>query len=327
VRRHWAGVHIGKERVLAVLPFFHVFAMTAVLNYSVEVAAEIVMLPRFDLKQVLATIRKQRITIFHAVPTIYTAINAAAAAKNRAMDLSSVRYGVSGGAPLPGEVRTRFVELTGCKLVEGYGLTEASPVVSSNPPDGENRGGSVGLPLLDTLVEIRDPTDPARLLPAFERGEVCVRGPQVMAGYWNRPEDTAAVFTDGALRTGDIGYLDADGYLFLVDRIKDVIFCSGYNVFPRVIEDALYQHPAVLEATVIGVPDAYRGQSPKAFVVLRPGQTATGEELRQFLRDHVSKIELPKSVEIRDSLPKTMIGKLSKKELVAAEEAQGNGSA
>ncbi len=166
------------------------------------------------------------------------------------------------------------------------------------------------------------PANPTRKLPPFERGEVCVRGPQVMPGYWNRPEETAAVFVDGALRTGDIGYLDADGYLYLVDRIKDVIFCGGYNVYPRVLEDALYQHPAVLEATVIGVPDVYRGQAPKAFVVLRPGHSATGEALRAFLTDHLSKIELPKSVEIRDSLPKTLIGKLSKKELVAEEAAR-----
>ncbi len=325
LRRHWTGVHIGAERVLAVLPFFHAFAMTAALNYGVAVGAEVIMLPRFDLKQVLTTIRRQRVTVFHAVPTIYTAINAAAARQR--VDLSSIRYSVSGGAPLPAEVRTRFVELTGCALVEGYGLTETAPVVSCNPLDGaEIRGGSVGLPLMDTRVEIRDPADPARLLPPFERGEVCVRGPQVMAGYWRRPEETAAVFVDGALRTGDIGYLDAEGYLYLVDRIKDVIFCSGYNVYPRVIEDALYEHPSVLEATVIGIPDAYRGQSPKAFVVLRPGCDVTGDALRAFLAERVSKIELPKSVEIRESLPKTMIGKLSKKELAAEEAARAAGT-
>jgi long-chain acyl-CoA synthetase len=320
VRAHWSGAVPGQERTLAVLPFFHVFAMSAVLNYSVEIGAEIVMLPRFDLKQALATIAARGITIFHAVPTIYTAINAAAAAGPVA--LGSIRFSVSGGAPLPNEVRTRFIELTGCKLVEGYGLTEASPVVSCNPPDGEVKGGSVGLPLVGTTVEIRDPIDTERLLGPGERGEVCVRGPQVMAGYWNRPADTQAVFTAGALRTGDIGYLDEDGYLFLVDRIKDVILCGGYNVYPRMLEEALYEHPAVLEATVIGIPDPYRGQAPKAFVVLRPGHTETGEALREFLTGYVSKIELPKTVEIRTSLPKTMIGKLSKKELVAEEAAR-----
>jgi long-chain acyl-CoA synthetase len=320
VRAHWSGAAPGQERVLAVLPFFHVFAMTAVLNYSVDIAAEIVMVPRFDLKQTLATIAARRITIFHAVPTIYTAINAAAAA-GRAR-LGSIRFGVSGGAPLPNEVRQRFMDLTGCKLVEGYGLTEASPVVSCNPPDGVIKGGSVGTPMGGTTIEIRDLANPERRLATGERGEVCVRGPQVMAGYWNRPADTAASFIEGALRTGDVGYLDGDGYLFLVDRIKDLILCSGYNVYPRVLEEALYEHPAVLEATVIGVPDEYRGQAPKAFVVLRPGHVVTGEALRDFLAGYVSKVELPRSVEIRASLPKTMIGKLSKKELVAEEAAR-----
>jgi long-chain acyl-CoA synthetase len=320
IRHHWSGARLGQERTLAVLPFFHVFAMTAVLNYSIQIGAEIVMLPRFDLKQALAAIAARQITIFHAVPTIYTAINAEAA--HRRLELGSIRFGVSGGAPLPSEVRIQFTELTGCRLVEGYGLTETAPVVACNDPDGVVKAGSVGTAMLGTTIEIRDPADPARLLPTGHRGEVCVRGPQVMAGYWKRPADTAAVFIDGALRTGDVGYLDEDGFLFLVDRIKDVILCSGYNVYPRVLEDALYQHPAVLEATVIGVPDPYRGEAPKAFVVLRPDHAVTGEELLQFLKGYVSKIELPKSVEVRDSLPKTMIGKLSKKELVAEEAAK-----
>ena len=316
---HWAGGQMGHERVLAVLPFFHVFAMSSVLNYGIAMAAEIVMLPRFELSAMLKTIARCRITIVNAVPTIYTAVNTAAAAGK--VDLGSIKFSVSGGAPLPGEVRERFVKLTGCKLVEGYGLTEASPVVSCNPPDGLVKPGSAGRPMVDTVIEIRDPAF-GNILPRGERGEVCVRGPQVMQGYWKRPDDTAMVFVDGALRTGDIGYLDEDGYLFLVDRIKDVILCGGYNVYPRVLEDALYEHPAVLEATVIGVADAYRGQAPKAFVVLRPGVTATAEELRKHLTAYVSKIELPREVVIRSSLPKTMIGKLSKKELVAEEAAK-----
>ena len=195
-------------------------------------------------------------------------------------------------------------------------------MVPSNPPGPGGKPGAAGLPVTGTIIEIRDPAAPERVLPAFERGEVCVRGPQVMAGYWQRPAETAATFVDGALRTGDIGYLDEDGYLFLVDRIKDVILCSGFNVYPRVLEDALYEHPAVLEATVIGVADLYRGQAPKAFVVLRPGAEATPEELQQHLAGYVSKIELPRAIEIRDSLPKTLIGKLSKKELVAEEQAK-----
>ena len=320
VRRHWSSVHPGQERVLAVLPFFHVFAMTSVLNYGIDVGAEIVMLPRFELKAMLRTVKRRKITIMNAVPTIYNAINGAAETGDA--ELGSLRFSVSGGAPLPPEVRDRFISYTGCKLVEGYGLTEASPVVSCNPPDGDVRPGSAGIAMADTIIEIRDPANPQRILAAGERGEVCVRGPQVMAGYWNRPEDTAAVFVDGALRTGDIGYLDPEGYLFLVDRIKDVILCGGYNVYPRVLEDALYEHPAVLEATVIGVPDAYRGQAPKAFVVLRPGTEATAAMLRDHLSRYVSKIELPREIVLRDSLPKTLIGKLSKKELVAEEAAK-----
>ena len=316
VRQHWREVEVGRERVLAVLPFFHVFAMTSVLLFGMSIGAELVMLPRFELAAMLAAIKRRRVTVMNAVPTIYTAINAAAQAG--ALDLGSLRFSISGGAPLPEEVRERFVALTGCKLVEGYGLTEASPVVTCNPPGGPVKPGSAGVAMAGTTIEIRDPATGA-LLPTGERGEVCVRGPQVMAGYWNRPQDTAAVMQDGALRTGDIGVLDAEGYLFLVDRIKDVILCSGYNVYPRVLEDALYEHPAVLEATVIGVPDAYRGQAPKAFVVLRPDAQATPAELREHLAGCVSRIELPREVVIRDSLPKTIVGKLSKKELVAEE--------
>jgi long-chain acyl-CoA synthetase len=317
----------GEERFLVVLPLFHVFALTAAMTLPVMIGAELVLLPRFQLKQVLQTIRRRRPTVVNGVPTIFNAINGAADPER--VDLSAVRFCVSGGAPLPGEVRERFERLTGCPLLEGYGLTETSPVVCLNPPDAV-RQGSVGPPVPGTHVEIRDPADPHRLLGVDERGEVCVRGPQVMAGYWQRPDETAAVMIDGALRTGDIGYRDADGYIYLVDRIKDVILCGGYNVYPRVLEDALYEHPAVAEATVIGVPDAYRGQAPKAFVVLRAGATATPEELRTFLAAYVSKIEMPREIEIRTSLPKTMVGKLSKKELVAEElraAASAGGSA
>ncbi len=263
---------------------------------------------------------RDRPTIMHAVPTIYNAI--ATAAEKHRVDISSLRVCVSGGAPLPAEIRERFQKLTGCRIIEGYGLTEASPAVSSNPPDGEVRADSVGIVLQDTTVEIRALDDISQILPAGERGEICVRGPQVMKGYLNREAETQDVFVDGALRTGDVGYLDADGYLFITDRIKDLIICSGYNVYPRVIEDALYEHPAVAEAIVIAIPDSYRGQAPLAFVTLRAGEVRNGEELRDFLRDRLSPIELPVRVEIRTSLPKTVIGKLSRKELVA--EAAGS---
>jgi long-chain acyl-CoA synthetase len=204
-------------------------------------------------------------------------------------------------------------------VVEGYGLSETSPILTCNPVEGAVKDNSAGPAFPGTILEIRDLDDPHKILPTGERGEVCARGPQVMKGYWNKPEETEKVFIDGAIRTGDVGYLDEDGYLFLVDRIKDVIIAGGYNVYPRVIEEALYEHPAILEAVVIGVPDEYRGQAPKAFVVLRPGEQVSVDEINEFLKSRVSKIEMPREVEIRTSLPKTLIGKLSKKELVAEE--------
>ncbi len=315
-------VHVGGEsetqdRVLGVLPLFHVFALTNVLTFATLVGAEMILLPRFELKQLLATLKRTRPTYFPAVPTIYNAL--ANLGSDQRPDLSSVKVCISGGAPLPIEVRHAFEANTGSKLVEGYGLSEASPIITCNPFEGLNKEGSAGLPFPGTTIEIRDREDPTRIMPAGEKGEICARGPQVMAGYWHNPAATEAAFADGALRTGDVGYLDTDGYLFIVDRIKDMILCGGYNVYPRVIEEALYEHPAVVEAVVIGVPDAHRGQAPKAFVVLNEPGVVTGAGLRDFLRDKISKIELPREVEIRDTLPKTLIGKLSKKELVEEE--------
>ncbi|CAN5349748.1 long-chain fatty acid--CoA ligase [soil metagenome] len=314
------GERAQQERVLGVLPLFHVFALTTVLGFSIRTGAEMILLPRFEIGQVLKTIKRTRPTYFPAVPTIYGAI--ANIAKTHRVDLSEIHACISGGAPLPSEVRLSFEKSTGAKLVEGYGLSEASPIITCNPIDGVNKANSAGLPFPGTTIEIHDRDQADRLMEVGKPGEICARGPQIMLGYWNRPDATTEVFVNGALRTGDVGYLDEDGYLFIVDRIKDVILAGGYNVYPRVIEDALYEHPAVLEAVVIGVTDPYRGQSPKGFVTLRPGHSATPDELRDFLRDKISKIELPREVEIRDSLPKTLIGKLSKKELVAEERAK-----
>ncbi len=314
------GRPAGTERVVGVLPLFHVFALSSVMILGVRMAAEMILLPRFELAQVLKTIARRKPTMFPAVPTIYSALVEAAA--NGAVDLKSIEMCMSGGAPLPVEVRQKFMALTGCWLMEGYGLSETSPVATMTPPGCAYKDGSVGLPVAGTAIEIRDPAEPSRLLPQGERGEICIRGPQVMRGYWNRPQETRDVMIDGALRTGDVGYLDADGYLFLVDRIKDIIIAGGYNIYPRVLEEALYQHPTVKDAVVVGVPDPYRGQAPKAFVTLKEGTAVTPEELKRFLGEYVSKIELPREVEIRAELPKTMVGKLSKKELVAEEAAK-----
>ncbi len=315
-------VEKGAERILGILPLFHVFAMTSVMNYGISIGAEILLLPRLDLKVLMHTIHNRKPSILPGVPTVLTAIcNAAESEENP--DFSFIKFCISGGAPLAVEALARFERITKAQVLEGYGLSEASPVLTFNKP-GAAKSGSVGPAFPGTIIEIRDRDDPTKLLPQGERGEICARGPQVMRGYYNRPEETAKVFVDGALRTGDVGYLDEDGYVFIVDRIKDLILCGGYNVYPRVIEEAAYQHPAVQDACAIGVPDEYRGQAPKLFVSLREGHSATGLEILEFLKGHLNKIEIPKSVEIRDSLPKTSVGKLSKKELVA-EEAEKHG--
>lgn len=311
------GLHHGQERSLAVIPLFHVFAMTVAMNLAIEIGAQIILVPQFKVDQLVKIIAKTKPTFFPAVPTIYGAINSFA--DTTKIDLQSIRLCLSGGAPLPAEIANRFEALTGCRISEGYGLTESSPVACVNPFDDRRRAGSVGLPLKNTAIEIRDPSQPDRLMPRGTKGEIYIRGPQVMAGYWKRPADTADVLAEGALRTGDVGYCDEDGFLFIVDRLKDLIICGGYNVYPRQIEDALYEHEAVEEAVVVGVPDAYRGESPKAFVKLRAECSTTPEELRAFLAERISKIEMPKEIEIRTHLPKTMVGKLSKKELIAEE--------
>lgn len=320
------SLHVGrgaeqKDRIMGALPMFHVFALTTVLNFGVDTAALMILLPRFELDQFFKTAKRTRPTKLLAVPTMLTAINKAAA--GRPIHFDDLDFCVSGGAPLPLDVRQEFERLTGATVVEGYGLSETSPILTCNPAIRSGiKDNSAGIAFPGTTIEIRSLDDPHQIMPTGERGEVCARGPQVMKGYWNKPEETARIFIDGAIRTGDVGYLDADGYLFLVDRIKDVIIAGGYNVYPRVIEEALYEHPAVLEAVVIGVPDDYRGQAPKAFLVFRPGKKASIEELREFLATRISKIEMPREIEIRQSLPKTLIGKLSKKELVAEEKAK-----
>ena len=323
----YVDLNPGEEKVLGVLPFFHVFAMTAVMNFAVAAGAQMILLPRYELGQTLATIHKKKPTIFPAVPTIYTAINQAPDLAK--YDLSAVRYCISGGAPLPLEVKETFERLTGCRLVEGYGLSETAPVATCNAMQGINKPGSIGQVVPGTEISIHDLEAPYNALPTGERGEVWIKGPQVMKGYLDRPQETADSLREGWFHTGDVGYMDEDGHFFLVDRLKDLILCSGYNVYPRMVEEAIYLHPAVAEVTVIGIDDDYRGQSPKAFVKLKEGEKITEDEMKTFLADKISKIEMPSRIEFRLELPKTIIGKLSKKELVAeeAEKHQGSGSA
>jgi long-chain acyl-CoA synthetase len=307
----------GRERVLAVLPFFHVFAMTVALNLAILSGSEITLMPRLDIKALIAAIRRKRPTTMPGVPTLFTALYTHP--EMQKLDLTAMKSCISGGAPLPAEVKAKFEALAKCIVVEGYGLSETSPVATSNPLRGVNKTGSVGLPLPGTIIEILSLDDPSRILPRGERGEVAIRGPQVMQGYWQKPDDTATVLRDGRLRTGDVGYLDADGYLFLVDRIKDIIIAGGYKIYPRNVEEAIYRHPKVAECIVLGVPDAYRGETVKAYVSPLAGQHIEEEELRQFLKDKLSPIEMPKLIEFRASLPKTLIGKPSKKALLEEE--------
>jgi len=315
----WEGsVQKGTDRIMSILPFFHVFAMTTILNRGIANAAQLILVPRFDVDMVLKLIRKTKPTIMPGVPTLFNALRNHP--KLKAEDLKSLRSGISGGAPLPVELKKNFEKEAGVIIVEGYGLSETAPVATCNPLEGATKEGSIGLPMPRTVVSLRSLEDPAQEVPKGEKGEICIAGPQVMKGYWNRPDETANAFTGDFFRSGDVAIMDDDGFFYIVDRIKDLILCSGYNVYPRQIEEAIYQHPAVEEVSVIGIPDQYRGEAPKAFIKLRSGQDVSKDEMFKFLGSKLSKIEMPSEIVFRDALPKTMVGKLSKKEL--REEAE-----
>ena len=317
VRRWAVGSRPGEEKVIGALPLFHVFGMTAVMNVSLAGGFEIILLPRFRLDQLLKVIHHKRPTVMLGVPTMYSAINGSKLLDQ--FDLSSLRFCISGGAPLPRAVQAQFEALTGCSLVEGYGLTEAAPVCTINPFDGERRPGSIGLPLPGTLIEITSLDDPDRRLPLGQRGEICVSGPQVMAGYADRPDETTEALRGGRLHTGDVGYMDQDGFVYLIDRIKDLILNGGFNVYPRMVEEAIALHPAVEEATVCGVPDRHRGEVVKAYVRLREGAALSAAELRAFLKDKLAPFEQPRQIEFRERLPMTEMGKPSRRALIAEE--------
>jgi long-chain acyl-CoA synthetase len=306
------GLFYPPSKVIAVLPFFHIFAMTVCMNVPLCNGTQVIMLPRFELKGLLDIFARTKANILPAVPTLLNAI--ARADSVSAEQLASLEVAISGGAALPDEIRAAFAKKSKAILAEGYGLTEASPVVCCAALRVPSKPMSIGLPLPGTDLRFVD-VDSKQEVGIGENGELQVRGKQVMLGYYDNPEATADAFQDGWLRTGDVGHVDEDGYVFLVDRIKDLIICSGFNVYPRVIEEALMAHEAVDETNVIGVPDQYRGEAPVAFVKLRDGKKVSEADLKHFLADRLNKIEMPKEIIFKDALPKTLIGKLSKKEL------------
>jgi len=311
----------GEGRIICVLPLFHMYAITACLTRGLDQGNEILLRLRFDVEQTLRDITEKRATTFSGVPTMWIAVANHPGVEK--LDFSSLRGVHSGGAAVPIEIENRIKRITGLQLGGGWGMTETSPAGANIPSNRPDLRGSIGLPLPGILMDVVALDDPRRILPPGEIGEIRIKGPNVTRGYWNRPEETAAAFADGYLLTGDIGYMDAEGFFFLTDRKKDMIISGGFNVYPRMIEEAIYEHAAVEEVIVIGVPDTYRGQAAKAFIKLKAGAAPfTLEELRDFLADKLGRHELPSAIEFRESLPKTAVGKLSKKELVAEEAAR-----
>ena len=309
----------GEDRVICVLPLFHIYALSSVMLRCLQAGNELLLRPRFDVETTLRDIEVKKATTFPGVPTMWIALGAVPDIEKR--DLSSLRFCYSGGAPLPVEVAQRFEKLTGHSIRGGWGMTETAPAGTNLPQSGPVPVGTIGMPLPSIEIDVVAVDDPRRVLGFGEVGEMRIKGPNVFKGYWNKPEETAAAFVDGFFLTGDIVYMDEDGYVFLVDRKKDMIISGGFNVYPQMVEQAIYEHPDVEEVMVIGIPDAYRGESAKAFVRLRANvPTLTLEALQAFLADKVGKHEMPIELEIRPFLPRTAVGKLSKKELVEEEK-------
>jgi long-chain acyl-CoA synthetase len=315
--RNWLPqLEQGTERVVGALPFFHIYGLTVAMNLAIHLAAELIVLPApRPVEHVLQVLQEERATVFPGVPTTYVGIiNHADVGQ---YDLRSIKACISGAAPLAMEVQARFEQITGGKLVEGYGLTEAAPVTHCNPLTGTRKAGSIGTPLPDVEARIVNP-DSLEDVAAGEHGELWVRGPNVMRGYWNAPGATQTAITpEGWLRTGDIARMDQDGFFYIVDRLKDIIIVSGLNVAPREVEDVLYEHPAIREAAVVGIPDAYRGEVVKAFVVVRAGETVTADGLMAFCAERLARFKVPTAIEFRAELPKSAAGKPLRRLLVA----------
>jgi len=303
----------GEERILSVIPFFHVYGMTTAMNLGILIGAELILLPKFHTREVLEIINKHRPTIFPGIQAMYLAIGNYP--KIGKYDLTSIKAAISGAGPLMHEVQDRFERLTKARIVEGYGLSEASPVTHANPVFGSRKTGTIGLPWPDVEARIVDLENGERELPVGEAGELVVKGPQVMKGYWNKPQETGQTLRGGWLHTGDIAKMDEDGYFTIVDRIKDMIKTVGENVYPREVEEVLFAHPKVKDAVVVGLPQEFLGEKIKAYVVLKEGMTATAEEIIGFCKEQLSKFKVPKEVEFRDQLPKTLVGKVLRRVL------------
>jgi long-chain acyl-CoA synthetase len=310
----------GPDVVLGVLPLFHIYAMTTIMNFCIHGGATMVLQPRFVVEDVLKAIHRERPDILPGVPTMYMAINNARNVGH--YNLRSLKGAISGAAPLPLEVQTQFEALTGARVIEGYGLTEASPVTHCVPLESAHAPGTIGIPVPSTEATIFDQQSGTRELPPGEVGELAVRGPQVMQGYWNRPEETAQVLRDGWLFTGDIARQEADGFFRVVDRKKDMIISGGMNVYPRDVEEPLFAHPKIREAVAVGVPDERWGEAVKVYIVLRDGQTATEQEILDYCHSRMARYKVPKLVEFRTELPKSMVGKVLRRQLIAEEAAR-----
>ncbi|MEF3274646.1 MAG: long-chain fatty acid--CoA ligase [Chloroflexus sp.] len=314
----------GGEKMMAAIPFFHVYGMTVAMLYSIHIGAEIVIVPSpRPIDNVMNVIQRERCTLFPGVPAMYIGI--INHPKVHEYDLRSVKACISGSAPLPMEVQEKFGQLTGGRLVEGFGMTEASPVTHCNPVFGERRAGSIGIPLPDTEAKVIDIDNGQEIPPGSDAtGELCVRGPQVMKGYWQRPDETAqTIDSEGWLHTGDIARVDKDGYFYIVDRKKDMINVGGLKVLPRDVEEVLFMHPKVVEAVVVGIPHPQRGDDTvKAFIVPKPGEQPTAEEIKEFCKLHLAPYKVPREIEFRTELPKTLVGKVLRRVLVEEEKAK-----
>lgn len=305
-----------KDVSLCVLPLFHIYGLTVTMNAPIAAGAGLVLLPSFHVEEVMKTIQKQKVTVFSGAPAMYIAINSKPEAKK--YNLRSVRACLSGGSALPPAVRKKFIELTGGNLVEGYGLSETSPVTHCNPIRGEGvvKDGSIGPPYMQTDAVVVDLADRNKVLPTGGVGELAVKGPQIMKGYWNQEAETEAVLKDGWFLTGDIARMDEDGYFYIVDRKKDMINVGGFKVYPREVEDALFEHPDIKEAGVVGIPDEFSGEAVKAFVVLKdPSKKPTEKEVIDYCLNRLAKFKAPKQVEFVQELPKTLIGKVLRRKL------------